>query len=59
MALAVVVVGVLHALLPDSLVLTCRHWVYQVVLLVFLVVLVIGDPGRVDVIAVWLRVTSS
>lgn len=57
MAVAVLTVGALHAFLPDSLVFL-PHWVFQVVLLVFLLVLVIGDPGRIDEERVWLRVTT-
>lgn len=57
MALAVVAVGALHKALPDSFTLA-PGWVFQGVLLAFLAVLVIGDPGRVDRDRRWLRVTT-
>jgi uncharacterized membrane protein len=57
MAAAVVVVGLLHATLPDDF-LILPGWVYQVLLLVFLAILVIGDPGRIDRQTTWLRITT-
>lgn len=54
---AVVAIGVLHAFLPDDF-LVAGPWVFQVVLLLFLAVLVVGDPGRIDRRRTWLRVTT-
>jgi hypothetical protein len=57
MALAVVTVGALHRALPDGFTLA-PMWVFQALLLIFLAVLIIGDPGRVDRERPWLRVTT-
>jgi hypothetical protein len=56
-ALAIVVVAVLHLILP------ARYrvqpaWVIPVVLLALLVVLIIGDPGRIDRQKTWLRIVT-
>jgi len=59
MALAVVVVGLLHATLPgDFRVSPGLRYAYMAILLAFLVVLTIGDPGRIDRDRPWLRVTT-
>ncbi len=59
MALAVMSVGVLHALLPDDFRASPQlFYLYPSILLIFLVVLVVGDPGRIDRDRRWLRVTS-
>ncbi len=47
MALAVVTIGVLHAMLPADF-RVMPAFVFQMVLVAFLVVLVVGDPGRID-----------
>lgn len=57
MACAVLVVAVLHQLLPGHFRIS-PHWVYPTFLVVFLAVLVIGDPGRIDRDRRWLRVTT-
>ncbi len=54
---AVVAIGVLHLFLPADF-LVAGPWVFQGVLLLFLAVLVIGDPGRIDRRRTWLRVTT-
>ncbi len=57
MASAVLAAGVLHRFLPSSFRLT--SWgVYGAVLLVLLVALVVGDPGRIDRQRRWLRVLT-
>ena len=56
-ATAVVGVGVLQELVPDDFRVLPRH-VYPIVLLCFLAVLVLGDPGRIDRQRRWLRVTT-
>jgi hypothetical protein len=58
MALAVLVAGILRTTLPDSLRLHDVSWLLGVFLVVILVVLVIGDPGRIDRQATWLRVVT-
>ena len=59
MALAVMTVGILHALLPEDFRASPElFYLYPTVLVIFLVVLVIGDPGRIDRDRKWLRVTS-
>ena len=57
-ALAIVVVAVLHVILPG------RYrvqpvWVVPAVLLALLAVLIVGDPGRIDRQKTWLRVVTS
>src|SRR5262249_16394518 len=55
MAFAVLVAGALRTTLPDSLRLRDVSWLLGVFLVVMLAVLIIGDPGRVDRQATWLR----
>ena len=57
MATAVVGVGVLQELVPDDFRVLPRL-VYPIILLCFLAVLVLGDPGRIDRQRRWLRVTT-
>ncbi len=57
MVAAALTAGVLHELLPGSFRLA-PHWLYPVFLVVFLVVLVAGDPGLIDRDRRWLRVTT-
>ena len=49
--------GALHMLLPASFRLA-PHWLYPAFLVVFLAVLVAGDPGLIDRDRRWLRVTT-
>ena len=58
MAAAVLTVAALAFLLPDDF-RPLPGWIFQLVLLVFLVVLVIGDPGRIDRESRWLRITTN
>jgi hypothetical protein len=61
MALAVLVAGGLHAVLPNQLrmlppeLLGDSRWWYLLVVAVLLGVLIIGDPGRIDRESPWLR----
>ena len=57
MATAVVSVGVLQELVPDDFRVLPRR-VYPILLLCFLGVLILGDPGRIDRQRRWLRVTT-
>lgn len=57
MAIAVVVAGLLHELLPEES-RVAPSWVYPSLLIAFLVVLVVGDPGRIDRQRRWLQVTT-
>ena len=57
MAAAVVGVGVLQELVPDDFRVPPRY-VHPLLLLCFLGVLVVGDPGRIDRQLRWLRVTT-
>ncbi len=57
MATAVLALGVLQEVVPDDFRVLPR-FVYPAVLLSFLVVLIIGDPGRIDRQRRWLRVTT-
>ncbi len=57
MVAAAVTAGVLHLFLPGRFLLA-PHWPYPVFLVVFLVVLIAGDPGRIDRNRPWLRVTT-
>ena len=55
MALAVVVAGLLRATLPAQLRSRDARWLFLVIVLVLLVALVVGDPGRIDRDKRWLR----
>ena len=57
MALAVLATGFLRALLPAQLRLGNR-WLLLVIVVVFLGVLIIGDPGRIDRDRPWLRLLT-
>ncbi|MBK9739681.1 MAG: DUF1345 domain-containing protein [Actinobacteria bacterium] len=57
MALAVVAAAVLHALLPEPLKLQQSSWLPWIVMGI-LVVLILGDPGRIDRRERWLRVVT-
>ncbi len=57
MALAVVAVGALHAALPADF-RPLPGWVLQVLLLAFLTVLIVADPGRIDRDSRGLRLTT-
>jgi hypothetical protein len=58
MAVAVLAAGVLRAMLPGSLRVHDASWLLAVLVAAMLVVLVIGDPGRIDRQATWLRVLT-
>jgi uncharacterized membrane protein len=58
MAAAVLTVAALAFLLPDDF-RALPGWIFQLLLLVFLVVLVIGDPGRIDRDSRWLHLTTN
>jgi hypothetical protein len=59
MAIAVLTVGILSAFLPaDFRVSRVTAIGYPLLLAIFLVVLIIGDPGRIDRETRWLRVTT-
>jgi len=56
MALAVLTVGVLFLLIPEDFrALPGAHIGFPVFLLVLLLILVVGDPGRIDRVNPWLR----
>jgi hypothetical protein len=57
MVTAALAAGALHELLPGSF-RVAPHWMYPVFLVLFIVVLVAGDPGRIDRDRSWLRVTT-
>jgi uncharacterized membrane protein len=57
MALAVIVASLLHATLPPQLKLQQSAWLPGIVV-VLLVILVIGDPGRIDRVEKWMRVLT-
>ena len=57
MSAAVLAAGVLHQLLPADFRVSPR-WIYPMFLVAFLVVLIVGDPGRIDRQRRWLRVTT-
>ncbi len=56
-ALAILAVAFLHMALPARYRVN-PPWVVPVILLALLVVLIIGDPGRIDRQRAWLRVTT-
>jgi hypothetical protein len=57
MVVAVLVAGALRTTLPDSLRLHDASWLLGVFLVV-VIVLIVGDPGRIDRQATWLRVVT-
>ena len=57
MASAALPAGLIHQLLPASFRLP-PHWLYPAFLLLFLVLLITGDPGLIDRQRPWLRVTT-
>ncbi|SEK55260.1 hypothetical protein [Streptacidiphilus jiangxiensis] len=57
-ALAVLIAGGLHVVLPASY-RTAPRWLLPAILLVLLAALVIGDPGRIDRRRPWLRAVTS
>jgi hypothetical protein len=58
MALAVLLAGVLRITLPSQLRLHDARWAFIVLLVVLIVVLMVGDPGRIDRDRRWLRVLT-
>jgi hypothetical protein len=58
MALAAISAMVLHQYLPVDFRLS-PHWLYPVLMVVFLGLLVLGDPGRIDEEHRWLRVVTN
>jgi hypothetical protein len=59
MVVAVLTAVALHATLPTRLREVGTAWSYPVVVSVLLVVLIVGDPGRIDKRDPWLRVVNS
>jgi uncharacterized membrane protein len=58
MAVAVLLTGLMRIFLPPELRLNDARWVFLVLLVVLVVVLIVGDPGRIDRQATWLRVLT-
>jgi uncharacterized membrane protein len=58
MVIAVLVAGALRTTLPESLRLHDASWLLGLFLVVMLIVLIAGDPGRIDRQAPWLRVVT-
>jgi hypothetical protein len=58
MAAAVLVAGGLRIFLPSQLGLDDARPLFVVVLAVLMVALIVGDPGRIDRQATWLRVLT-
>ena len=58
MAVAVLTAAALRATLPSSLRLKDASWLLAVLVIAMLIVLMIGDPGRIDRQAPWLRVLT-
>ena len=57
MAAAVLVAAILHDLLPDALKVQQSAWLPWISV-GLLIVLIVGDPGRIDRVRVWLRVLT-
>ncbi len=58
MAIAVLLTGLMRTFLPPQLRLHDARWVFLALLVVLVVVLIVGDPGRIDRQAAWLRVLT-
>ena len=59
MAVAVLLTGVLRTFLPPELRLHDARWLFLAMLVVLVVVLIVGDPGRIDRQATWLRIMTT
>ncbi len=59
MAVAVLLTGVLRTFLPPQLRLHDARWLFLALLVVLIVVLIVGDPGRIDRQATWLRIMTT
>jgi hypothetical protein len=57
MAVAALATVVLHQLMPPDFRVS-PHWIYPTFMVAFLIVLVVGDPGRIDRQRRWLQVTT-
>jgi hypothetical protein len=57
MAVAALAAVALHQLMPADFRVS-PHWMYPVFMVAFLVVLIVGDPGRIDRQRRWLQVTT-
>lgn len=57
MAVAALCAVALHQLMPADFRIS-PHWMYPAFMVGFLVILVVGDPGRIDRQRRWLRVTT-
>jgi len=57
MALAVLVAAVLHVLLPEQLRVAGAAWMLWLVIGA-LVILILGDPGRIDRVDRWMRIVT-
>jgi len=58
MAGTVLAAAGMHATLPDDVKFIGQLWIYPFVVGVLLLVLVVGDPGRIDRTDTWLRVVT-
>ncbi len=58
MAVAVLLTGVLRITLPSQLRLHDARWAFIALLVILIVVLMVGDPGRIDRERTWLRVLT-
>ncbi|HTN80212.1 MAG TPA: DUF1345 domain-containing protein [Acidimicrobiales bacterium] len=58
MVIAVLIAGALRTTLPDSLRADDAPWLLGGFVVVALILLIIGDPGRIDRQAAWLRVVT-
>jgi hypothetical protein len=58
MALAVICCGFLRFLLPNQLRDHDARWIFLALLVILVLVLVVGDPGRIDQQKPWLRVVT-
>jgi hypothetical protein len=58
MAVAVLLTGLLRITLPSQLRLHDARWAFIVLLVALIVVLMVGDPGRIDRDRRWLRVLT-
>jgi uncharacterized membrane protein len=58
MAVAVLLAGLLRITLPSQLRLHDARWAFIVVLVALIIILMVGDPGRIDRDRKWLRVTT-
>jgi hypothetical protein len=59
MAIAIIATGLLRAVLPPQLRIGDARWLFLILVAALLAAIIIGDPGRIDRQATWLKVLTT